>query len=134
MCLPLGITNKRIDVARMKRKSAKHWSNLALRGKMSGLHPRYVLSSNHLLLLNVTQLWNIFHAPEDVEKALDISLKALGVDYLDLYIIHWPLALNKDGSVYDKELTENPYPTWKALEELVDKGKVRNIGLSKYVP
>ncbi|KAF9014488.1 hypothetical protein BDZ89DRAFT_1094719 [Hymenopellis radicata] len=71
-----------------------------------------------------SKLWNIFHAPEDVEKALDISLKALGVDYLDLYIIHWPLALNKDGS--------NPYPTWKALEEMVDKGKVRNIGLSNF--
>lgn len=35
------------------------------------------------------QLWNSFHAPEDVEAALDISLQALGTEYLDLYLIHW---------------------------------------------
>ncbi|KIY69332.1 Aldo/keto reductase [Cylindrobasidium torrendii FP15055 ss-10] len=79
-----------------------------------------------------SKLWNQFHAPEDVEAALDESLAKLGTDYLDLYIIHWPLALNKDGSYYNKELTENPYPTWKKLEELVDKGKVRNIGVSNW--
>jgi aryl-alcohol dehydrogenase-like predicted oxidoreductase len=43
-----------------------------------------------------------------------------------------PLA-RKDGQPYDKNLTENPYPTWQKLEELVEKGKVRNIGVSKYV-
>jgi diketogulonate reductase-like aldo/keto reductase len=35
--------------------------------------------------------------------------------------------------VLDEALTANPYPTWKKLEELVDKGKIRNIGISKYV-
>lgn len=38
----------------------------------------------------------------------------------------------KEGKiVIDEVLTENPYPTWKKLEELVDKGKIRNIGVSK---
>ncbi|KAK1232181.1 hypothetical protein PQX77_004693 [Marasmius sp. AFHP31] len=78
-----------------------------------------------------SKLWNTFHAPEDVESALDDSLRKLGTDYLDLYIIHWPVAMNQDGS-YDKDLTENPYPTWQKLEELVDKGKVRNIGVSNF--
>lgn len=78
-----------------------------------------------------SKLWNTFHAPEDVEPALDQSLANLGVDYLDLYIIHWPLALKKDGTPYDHDLTENPLPTWRKLEEMVDKGKVRNIGVSK---
>ncbi|SJL07117.1 related to aldo/keto reductase family proteins [Armillaria ostoyae] len=79
-----------------------------------------------------SKLWNSFHDPDDVESALDESLSRLGTDYLDLYLIHWPLALNKDGSVYNQELTDDPYPTWKKLEALVDKGKIRNIGVSNF--
>ena len=37
-----------------------------------------------------SKLWNIFHKPEDVEGAVKRSLKMLGLDYLDLYLIHWP--------------------------------------------
>ncbi|KAK7023087.1 Aldo-keto reductase [Favolaschia claudopus] len=77
-----------------------------------------------------SKLWNSFHAPEDVEPALDETLTKLDTEYLDLYLIHWPLA-RKDGQPYDKELTENPYPTWQKLEEMVAKGKIRNIGVSK---
>ncbi|KAJ7268076.1 NADP-dependent oxidoreductase domain-containing protein [Mycena rebaudengoi] len=69
---------------------------------------------------------------KDIEPALDESLAKLGTDYLDLYLIHWPLA-RKNGQPYDKELTHNPYPTWQKLEEMVEKGKVRNIGVSKLV-
>ncbi|KAF9265169.1 hypothetical protein L218DRAFT_997679 [Marasmius fiardii PR-910] len=79
-----------------------------------------------------SKLWNLYHAPEDVERALDYSLRRLDTHYLDLYLIHWPVATNKDGTYYDKNLTENPYPTWKKLEEMVDKGKVRNIGVSNF--
>ncbi|KAL5519764.1 hypothetical protein ACEPAG_1424 [Sanghuangporus baumii] len=78
-----------------------------------------------------SKLWNNFHAPENIESALDESLNNLGTEYLDLYLIHWPIAFKKGGSGYEKELTENPYPTWQKLEEMVQKGKVRNIGLSK---
>ena len=78
------------------------------------------------------QLWNWFHAPEDVEPILDESLAKLGTDYVDLYLIHWPIAFKKgSNNVLDLELTADPYPTWKKLEEMVDKGKVRNIGISK---
>ncbi|KAJ6477162.1 NADP-dependent oxidoreductase domain-containing protein [Mycena vitilis] len=78
-----------------------------------------------------SKLWNTFHAPEDIESALDDSLAKLGTDYLDMYLIHWPLA-KKDGKPYDKNLTENPYPTWQKLEEMVEKGKIRNIGVSNF--
>lgn len=79
-----------------------------------------------------SKLWNLFHHPDDIEKVLDESLNKLGTDYLDLYLIHWPLALNRDGSLYNKELTDNPYPTWQKLEHMVEKGKVRNIGISNF--
>ncbi|KAF9265188.1 Aldo/keto reductase [Marasmius fiardii PR-910] len=79
-----------------------------------------------------SKLWNSFHAPEDVEPALDDSLLKLGTDYLDLYLIHWPLALKKNSRECDKHLTKHQYPTWQKLEEMVVKGKVRNIGVSNF--
>ncbi|KDQ49217.1 hypothetical protein JAAARDRAFT_43007 [Jaapia argillacea MUCL 33604] len=79
-----------------------------------------------------SKLWNTFHAPEDVEPALDESLTKLGTDYLDLYIIHWPVAFKKATTNIDEQLTADPYPTWQKLEEMVAKGKVKNIGVSNF--
>ncbi|KAF8549525.1 hypothetical protein OG21DRAFT_1599113 [Imleria badia] len=80
-----------------------------------------------------SKLWNNFHAPEDIEPTLDDSLSKLGTEYLDLYLIHWPVAFKKTGkNVLDEDLTADPYPTWQKLEELVDKGKIRNIGISNF--
>jgi diketogulonate reductase-like aldo/keto reductase len=77
-----------------------------------------------------SKLWNSFHAPEDIEPVLDMTLSSLGTSYVDLYLIHWPIAW-KDN-VLDEDLTANPYPTWQKLEELVEKGKIRNIGISNF--
>lgn len=80
-----------------------------------------------------SKLWNSFHAPQDVEPVLDESLTRLGLDYLDLYLIHWPVAFKKgQGQTVDYDLTENPYHTWQKLEEMVQKGKIRNIGVSNF--
>ncbi|EKM49621.1 uncharacterized protein PHACADRAFT_154100 [Phanerochaete carnosa HHB-10118-sp] len=80
-----------------------------------------------------SKLWNTFHAPVDVEPALDESLTRLGTEYLDLYLMHWPIAFKKgSNNELDVALTADPYPTWKKLEEMVDKGKVRNIGISNF--
>ena len=85
-----------------------------------------------------TKLWNSNHRPERVEPAFEASLERLGLEYLDLYLIHTPYAFqpgdeqdprDQDGNViYDRGVTL--LDTWKAMERLVDHGKVRAIGLS----
>ncbi|KAM0227345.1 hypothetical protein ACHAP5_012198 [Fusarium lateritium] len=85
------------------------------------------------------KLWNTKHAPEDVEKGLDRSLKCLGIEYLDLFLMHWPCAfksgddwfpIDSDGVF---ELADiDPAETYKAMEKLIDTGKVRAIGVSNF--
>jgi len=85
-----------------------------------------------------SKLWNAFHSPEDVEYALDETLAYLGTSYLDMYLIHWPVAILKEPYltsgrfVVDKPLSDDMFPTWRKLEELVDKGKVKNIGVCNF--
>ena len=85
-----------------------------------------------------TKLWNSNHRPERVEPAFEASLDRLGLNYLDLYLIHTPYAFqpgedqdprDQNGNVlYDGGVTL--LETWKAMEGLVDSGKCRAIGLS----
>ena len=85
-----------------------------------------------------TKLWNSNHRPERVKPAFEASLEKLRISYLDLYLIHTPFAFqpgdeqdprDKDGNViYDRGVTL--FDTWKAMENLVDAGRCRAIGLS----
>ncbi|CAN8100012.1 unnamed protein product [Discula destructiva] len=90
-----------------------------------------------------TKFWNHMHKPEDVKYSLNESLSKLGMDYIDLYLVHWPIAsertedyqvkLGADGKhIINKELTENPEPTWRAMEEIYESKKVRAIGVSNW--
>jgi alcohol dehydrogenase (NADP+) len=84
-----------------------------------------------------TKLWNTNHRPERVSPAFEGSLNRLGMEYLDLYLIHTPFAFqpgdepdprDQDGNViYDHDITL--LDTWRAMESLVDHGKCRAIGL-----
>lgn len=86
-----------------------------------------------------SKLWNNSHAPHAVQAALDKTLKDLGTDYLDLYLIHWPVAFKTGEEKFPKDANGltivDPIPitdTWKAMEGLVTSGKVRNIGISNF--
>ncbi|KAL7625192.1 Glycerol 2-dehydrogenase (NADP(+)) [Parahypoxylon ruwenzoriense] len=90
-----------------------------------------------------TKVWNHLHEPHEVKWSLENSLKNFGLDYVDLFLVHWPIAaesddnhmpkLGSDGKyIIKKELTENPEPTWRAMEELYAAGKARAIGVSNW--
>ena len=74
-----------------------------------------------------TKLCNMNH--DNVAEALTTSLKKLQLDYLDLYLIHWPLCVDDDH----KPLPQVPlYKTWRALEAEVKAGRIKSIGLANY--
>ncbi|XP_066296713.1 aldo-keto reductase family 1 member B1-like [Branchiostoma lanceolatum] len=86
-----------------------------------------------------SKLWNNFHHPDDVEEAVKKSLTSLGLDYLDLYLIHFPMAYKRGPEMNPKDAEGNvigediPFTdTWKALEACVESGLLRNIGLSNF--
>ena len=86
----------------------------------------------------ITKLWNTNHRPERVKPAFEASLKKLQLDFVDLYLIHTPFAFQpgeeqdpRDANgqvIYDQGVTL--LDTWRALENLVDEGKCKAIGLS----
>ncbi len=95
-----------------------------------------------------SKLWNTYHRPEHVKSALQRSLGDLKLDYLDLYLIHFPIALQHvpietrypagwfaDPNAAQPRMIPDSVPireTWQAMEELVDAGLVRSIGISNF--
>jgi alcohol dehydrogenase (NADP+) len=70
--------------------------------------------------------------PADVKPALEKTLSDLGVDYLDLYLMHWPVTFdpNKKGTVVDESISI--HDTWFAMEQLVRADLTKNIGISNF--
>jgi 2,5-diketo-D-gluconate reductase A len=72
-----------------------------------------------------SKLNNGFHRPDDARRAFDNTLSALGSDYVDLFLIHWPLPTLYDGDFVS---------TWNVLEEFARDGRARSIGVSNFQP
>lgn len=94
-------------------------------------------------LFITSKVWNTNHDPAHVRAACERSLKSLQLDYLDLYLIHWPLAWEHtnaeleplcpvDGVGQIRHASVALHRTWAAMEALVDDGLVRAIGVSNY--
>lgn len=95
-----------------------------------------------------SKLWNTYHEPAHVRGACERSLRDLGLDYLDLYLIHFPISLRyvsletryPPGWFYDPEapsprmepIAVPLWETWQAMENLVQAGLVRHIGICNF--
>lgn len=72
-----------------------------------------------------SKLNNGFHRPDDARRAFDGTLAALGLDRIDLFLIHWPLPTRYDGDFVS---------TWRTLAEFVSDGRAASVGVSNFEP
>lgn len=78
-----------------------------------------------------TKLWNTNHSYEEAHQAFEQSMEKLGLDYLDLYLIHWPNPKPLRENEAWKTRNAN---VWRAMEYLYQEGKIRAIGVSNFLP
>ena len=77
-----------------------------------------------------SKVWNSNRGYEKTKKAFEDTMRELDMDYLDLYLIHWPANRKQYG---DKAKSINA-ETWRAMEELYMEGRIKAIGLSNFLP
>ena len=78
-------------------------------------------------LFITTKLWNTNHTYDLTMRTFEESLKKLGLDYVDLFLIHWP-----NPAMYRNRWEQANAESWKAMEELYEAGKIRAIGISNF--
>jgi len=90
-------------------------------------------------LFITSKLWNTFHSPNLVEPAIKQTLADFGLEYIDLYLIHWPHGFKEGGDLFPKNPDDTPalsdvdyLDTWKAMEDVLSKGLTKNIGVSNF--
>jgi len=74
-----------------------------------------------------SKLWNDAHGYEEAKQALDATLARLDLDYLDLYLVHWP-----NPKAFRENWAEANAAAWRAIEEAYEAGKIRAIGISNF--
>ncbi|XP_051007401.1 aldo-keto reductase family 1 member C1-like [Acomys russatus] len=86
-----------------------------------------------------TKLWCTFHRPELVEIGLERSLNNFHLDYVDLYLIHYPVSIKPSDTMYPKDEngkllfdTVDLCATWEAMEKCKDAGLAKSIGVSNF--
>lgn len=79
-------------------------------------------------LFITSKVWNTERGYESTLKAFDVTMEKLGLDYLDLYLIHWPAS----SSQFDNWVELNK-ETWRAMVELYQAGRIRAIGVSNFL-
>ena len=107
----LEIGYRHIDTAEMYRNE---------RGVADGIRAAAVDRSDVYI---TSKLNNGYHKPDDARRAFDETLTKLGSDYVDLFLIHWPLPTLYDGDFVS---------TWRILEEFKKDGRARSIGVSNF--
>lgn len=80
-------------------------------------------------LFVTTKLNNQNHTYELAKKSIDESLGLLGLDYIDLFLIHWP-----NPKQYRENWQESNIESWRAMEEAQQQGKIRSLGVSNFMP
>lgn len=80
-------------------------------------------------LFITNKLWNAYRGYEQTIAACKRTLKMLKLEYLDAYLIHWPASPAQYGDWEERNLE-----TWRGMEQLVEEGLVRNIGVSNFLP
>ncbi|XP_038217759.1 aldo-keto reductase AKR2E4-like [Zerene cesonia] len=75
-----------------------------------------------------TKLWNTNHERDSVTMALRKTLLKMGLDYVDLFLMHWPIALNEDYTYSDVDYLD----TWRGMEDAQRLGLTRSIGVSNF--
>ncbi|CAH0599831.1 unnamed protein product [Chrysodeixis includens] len=79
-------------------------------------------------LFVTTKVWHHYHRAADVEVSVRASLRRLGLDYIDLALMHWPMSISQDGVDEKIDYLE----TWRGFESVLHKGLVKAIGVSNF--
>jgi diketogulonate reductase-like aldo/keto reductase len=121
--------------------TAQQYRNEALIGDVLANELKHIKRDQ---LFIISKVWNTNHAPEHVRQSCEQTLKNLRTHYLDLYLVHWPVAFEYTNLECEPifHVDEHGYPrfdtktslqsTWQAMEGLVDAGLTKSIGVSNY--